>query len=218
MFTEYLLCVVQSLSHVQLFATSQTVACRASLSFTTSQSLPKFTSIELVMLSPTPTIASSAIPFSFCLQSFLISESFLVSQLILSGGQSIRVSASATVLPMLFGVDFLQFDLLVVQETQESSPALQFESIYSLVLSLLYGPTFTSVHDYWKNHRFDYTDPCWQNDISDFKHAVQVCHSFPSKEQASFSFMAAVTTCSDFGALQSKVSHFPLFPHLLAMQ
>ena len=208
MFTEYLLCVVQSLSHVQLFATSQTVACQASLSFTTSQSLPKFTSIELVMLSPTPTITSSAIPFSFCLQSFLISESFPVSQLFQSGGQSIRVSASATVLPVLFRVDFLQFDLLVIQETQESSPALQFESIYSLVLSLLYGPTFTSVHDYWKNHRFDYTDPCWRSDISDFKYAVQVCHSFPSREQASFSFMAALTVCSDFGTQENKICHY----------
>ena len=28
------------------------------------------------------------------------------------------------------------------------------------MLSLLYGPTLTSVHDYWKNHRFDYTELC----------------------------------------------------------
>ena len=39
------------------------------------------------------------------------------------------------------------FDLLEVQGTlKESSPALQFESISTLVLSLLYGPTLTSVH------------------------------------------------------------------------
>ena len=42
------------------------------------------------------------------------------------------------------------FDLLAVQGTQESSPAPQFKSISSLALSLLYSPTLTSVHDYWK--------------------------------------------------------------------
>ena len=44
------------------------------------------------------------------------------------------------------------FDVLAVQE---SSPTPQFKSINSLALSLLYGPTLTSVHDYWKNHSFD---------------------------------------------------------------
>ena len=34
----------------------------------------------------------------------------------------------------------------------------QFKSINSSVLSFLYGPTLTSIHDYWKNHSFDYTD------------------------------------------------------------
>ena len=47
-----------------------------------------------------PTISSSVIPFSSCLQSFLASGSFQMTQLFASGGQSIRVSASASVLPM----------------------------------------------------------------------------------------------------------------------
>ena len=47
------------------------------------------------------------------------------------------------------------FDLLAVQGTLESSPAPQFKSINSLVLSFLYGPTLTCIHDYWKNHSFD---------------------------------------------------------------
>ena len=38
---------------------------------------------------------------------------------------------------------------------QESSPTPQFKSINSLALSFLYGPTYTSIHDYWKNQRFD---------------------------------------------------------------
>ena len=51
---------------------------------------------------------------------------------------------------------------------QEFSPAPQFENISSLVLSLLCGPTLTSVNDYWKNHGFNYTDHGWQSDISAF--------------------------------------------------
>ena len=47
-----------------------------------------------------PTISSSVFPFSFCLQSFLASGHFLMSQLFTSGGQSIRASASASVFPM----------------------------------------------------------------------------------------------------------------------
>ena len=41
------------------------------------------------------------------------------------------------------------------RDSQESSPKPQYKSINSLVLSFLYGPTFTSIHDYWKNHKFD---------------------------------------------------------------
>ena len=41
------------------------------------------------------------------------------------------------------------------RDSQESSPTPQFQSTNSLVFSLLYGPTLTSVHDYWKNHSFD---------------------------------------------------------------
>ena len=53
-----------------------------------------------------------------------------------------------------FRIDW--FDLLVVQgDSHESSPAPRFKSINSLALSVLYGPTLTYVHDYWKNHSFD---------------------------------------------------------------
>ena len=46
-------------------------------------------------------------------------------------------------------------DLLTIQGNQESSPTPQFKSINSSVLSFLYVPTLTSMHDYWKNHSFD---------------------------------------------------------------
>ena len=54
------------------------------------------------------------------------------------------------------------------RDSQESSPTPQFKSINSSVLSLLYGPTLTSVHDHWKNHPFDYMDLCQQSDVSAF--------------------------------------------------
>ena len=46
------------------------------------------------------------------------------------------------------------FDPCCPRDSQESSPEPQFKSIDSLALSLLYGPTLTSIHDYWKNHSF----------------------------------------------------------------
>ena len=52
-----------------------------------------------------------------------------------------------------FRMDWL--DLLAVQGTLKSSPAPQFKSINSSVLSFLYGPNFTSIHDYWEDHSYD---------------------------------------------------------------
>ena len=72
------------------------------------------------------------------------------------------------------------------------------------MLSFLYGPALTSTHNYWTNHSFDETDLCWQSNVSAFQYAVWVGHSFSSKEQASFNFMAAVTICSDSGAQKIK--------------
>ena len=60
------------------------------------------------------------------------------------------------------------FDHVAVQGTLECSPTSQFKSINSSACSLLYGSTLTSIHDYWKNHSFDYTDLCWQNNVSAF--------------------------------------------------
>ena len=68
----------------------------------------------------------------------------------------------------LISFRFDWFDPFSRRDSQESSPASQFNSISSLVFNLLYGPTLTPSHDYWKNHRFDYMDVCWQNDVSNF--------------------------------------------------
>ena len=88
---------VQLLSRVRLFATPWTAARQASLSITSSWSLLRLMSIESVMPS---NHSSSVVPFSSHLQSFPASGSFPMSQFFASGGQSIGVSASASVLPM----------------------------------------------------------------------------------------------------------------------
>ena len=77
-----------------------------------------------------------------------------MSQLFASHGQSIGASASASVFSMntqgWFPLGRLVWSLWCTSDFWESSPAPQFERTISLVLSLLYGPILTSVHDYWK--------------------------------------------------------------------
>ena len=107
---------------------------------------------------------SSSVPFSSHLQSFPASGSFQMSQFFASGCQSIGISASTSVLSMniqgWFPLGLTGLISLQSRDSQESSPAPQLETINSWALSLLYGPTLTSVHNYWKNHSFDYTDLC----------------------------------------------------------
>ena len=111
--------------------TPWTAAHQAFLSITNSQSLLKLISIESVM----PSIhLIFVIPFSSCLQSFPSSGSFQMSQLFTSGGQSIGVSASASILPMNtqdFRMDWL--DLLAVQGTLKNLLLIfQFSSVQSI--------------------------------------------------------------------------------------
>ena len=75
-------------------------------------------------------------------------------------------SASALVLPVNIQDWFpLELTGLITLQSKGLSrvfSALEFESINSFTLSLLYGPALTSIHDYWKNYSFDYMDLCWQ--------------------------------------------------------
>ena len=90
-----------------------------------------------------PTISSSVIPSSSCLQSFPVSGSFPMSQFFTRGGQSIGVPASASVFPMniqdWFPLGWTSFISLLSRDSQESSPTPQFKSINSLALSFLYS-------------------------------------------------------------------------------
>ena len=89
-----------------------------------------------------PTILFSLVPFSSCLKSFPASGSFPMSQFFTSGGQSIGVSASASVLPMSGFISFRMdwFDLLAVQGTLKS--LLQH---HSLEASIVHCSTFFMV-------------------------------------------------------------------------
>ena len=105
-----------------------------------------------------PTVSSSVIPFSSRLQSFPASGSFPVSQFFSSGGQSIGVSASASVLLMntqdwspLQRTDWL--DLLAVQGTLKSLLQHHSSKVSILLRSVFFiSPTLISIHDHWKNH------------------------------------------------------------------
>ena len=105
-----------------------------------------------------PTISSSVITFSSCLQSFPASGSFLMSQVIASGGQSIGVSASASVLPMNIQ-DWFPLGLTDLISLQSKGLSRVFSNTtvqkHQFFSAQLYSPTLTSIHDYWKNHSFD---------------------------------------------------------------
>ena len=105
------------------------------------------------------TISSSGVPFSSCFQSFPASGSFQMNHFFTSGGQSIGVSASASVLSKniqdWFPLGWTGWISLQRRDSQESSPTPQFKSINSSALNFLYGPSLRSTHDYWKNHSFD---------------------------------------------------------------
>ena len=144
---------VQSLSHVWLFATPWTAARQASLSINNSQSL-------LNSYPPSwwchPTILSSVIPFSSCLQSLPVSGSFQMSQFFTSGAQSIwsfsfKISSSNGYSGLIsFRMDWL--DLLAVQEIlknlqHHSSKAsiFQFSAFFIVQLSHPYTTTGKSI-------------------------------------------------------------------------
>ena len=142
-----------------------------------------------------------------------------MSQLFASGGQNIGASTSASVLPKNIKgwvpLGLTGWSPHSPRDSQETSPTPQFKSISSFTLNLLYGPTLTSIPDYWKTIALTRQE-CQQGNVSAFSYAVQVCHSFSSKEQVSFNFMAAVTICSDSEAQEKKICHcFHLFSFCL---
>ena len=143
-------------SCVQLFATPWTAAHQSPLSFTISQSLLKFMSIELVMLSNQHILCHShlLLPSIFTSIRVFFSQSVLCIRWLKYWSFSFSISPSNEYSGLIsFRINSL--DLLAFQGTLKSSPVPQLKNISSLVLSLLYGPSLTSIHDFWKNHSFD---------------------------------------------------------------
>ena len=149
---------VQSLSHVQLFATPRTATPQASLSITNSQSLLKLMPIESVM----PSIQLSHSLSSSSLPAHNLSQHQGLFKWVSSSHEVAKVlefqlqhQSFQWIVRSNFLKDGLVWSPCSPRDSQESSPTPQFQSINSLVLSFLYDPTLTSIHDYWKNHSFD---------------------------------------------------------------
>ena len=118
-----------------------------------------------------PTISSSVIPFSSCLQS--------LQYQVFSSESAVHIrwpmywSFSFSVLPSneysgltSFRIDW--FDPLSVQETLKSLHQHHNSKVSVLCHSALFMVQLTSIHDYWKNHSFDYMDFCRQSNVSAF--------------------------------------------------
>ena len=98
-------------------------------------------------------------------------RSFQMSQFFATGGQSIGVSASASVLPMNIQ-DWFPLGLTGWISFQSKGLSRVFSSTVRkhqfFGAQLLYSPTLTNINDYRKNPSFDYTDLCWQSNVSAF--------------------------------------------------
>ena len=199
---------LQPLSHVWLFVTPWTAAHQASLSITNSQSLLKLMSIKSVMPSNHLILCHSLLLQPSIFPSIRVFSSESVLHISLPG---LEFQLQQQSFQWIFRTDFL-YDRLVgspcsPRDSQESSPTPQFKSIISSVFSFLYNPTFTSVHDYWKT--ITLTRWTFVGKVMSllFNLLSRLGHSFSSKEQESFNFMASVTICSNFGDQKNKVFH-----------
>ena len=144
---------VQSLSRVQLFVTSWTAACQASLASPTPRVYPN--SYPLSQWCH-PTISSSVIPaFNLSQHQGLFKCVGFSYQL----AKVLELQLQHQSFQWIFRTDFLEDGLVgspcSPRDSQESSPTPQFKSINSSVLCFLYSPTLTSIHDYCKNHSLD---------------------------------------------------------------
>ena len=148
--------LVQLLSCVQHLATPWTAACQASLSITNPWSLLKLMFIESLLPSNHLILCR---PLPLHPQSFPASGSFPMSQFFSSAGQSIGVSALASVLPMniqnWLPLGWTGWISLQSKGLSKAFSKTTVQKHNSLALSFLYSPTLSSIHDHWKNHIFD---------------------------------------------------------------
>ena len=150
--------------HVQLFATSWTAAQQASLSITNSWSSLELMSIESVMPSNHLIFCRSLLLLPSIFPSIRVFSNDLILHMRLPKYWSFSFSISpSNEYSGLTGLISLQ-----PKELPRVFPNTQFKNINLSAFSLLYGLTFTSIHDYWKSHSFDHVDLCQQSNISAF--------------------------------------------------
>ena len=170
---KYLFELLLSRCQVQLFATSWAAAYHSFLSFSISQSLLKCMSIELVMSSnhlilchPLPALNLSQRQSLF--QG--VSSSHQVAKLL-------ELQLQHQSFQWIFRDDFFQ-DWLVWSPCYPPLDSLKnLLQHHSSKASIFHHSAFstvqlTSIHDYWKTHSFDYTDICWQSNVSAFQYAT----------------------------------------------
>ena len=152
----YLIRSIQSLSRVWLFATPWAAAGQAFLSITSPRSLLELVYIESVISSNSLILCH---PLLLLPSIFPRIRVFFMSQLFASGGQSIGISALASVLPMniqdrflLLRKGWISLKSKGLSRVFSNSTAQKHQSS---AFSFLYGPTLTSIHDHWKNHSLD---------------------------------------------------------------
>ena len=122
-----------------------TAACQSSLFFTISQSLLKFISIESTdAIQPSHPLPP---PFPF---SFSLSQHQNLFQWVTSSHKVLELQLQHQSFQWIVRVDSFRIVWLGFEDSEESSPAPQFESINSLAFNLLYGTTLISVHGYWE--------------------------------------------------------------------
>ena len=120
-------------------------------------------------------ISSFDAPFSFFLSLSQHQGLFPMCWLSTSGDQNTKASASASVLPVSIQGWFplrLIWSPCYPRDSQESSPAPQFEGINFFVLCLLYSPALKTICDHWEDHSLDYRDLCWRGTVSTSQHTV----------------------------------------------
>ena len=149
---------------------SRTVACQASLSFIISQYLLKLMSIESVMPSNHFIICCPLLLLPSIFPSFRVfaNESALHIRWPKYWSFSFSINPSNMNIQGWFPLGLPGWSPYFSMDSKESSAAPQLEGINSLALSLFYCPALRTVHDYQKNHSFDYTGLHWQRNVFAF--------------------------------------------------
>ena len=199
---------VQSLSHVRLFATPWTTAHQASLSIINSWSLPKLISIESVMPSNHLILCHTLLLLPSILPSIRVfsKESVLHIRWPKYWSFSFSVSPSNEYSGFIsFRMDWL--DLLAVQGTLKSLLQQHTSKALSLWCSAFFIVQLS--HPYMTTGKtIALTRQTFVGKVMSLLfNVLSRYHSFSSKEQVSFNFMAAVTICIDFGAQENKTCH-----------